>query len=197
MIQHKLFAKGEYCHALISTASNPNILFPVRGIIYDVKMDEYNPQYQLKIVKFYDDINFLKRYFFWGKFQKNFKGKDAWFKFKRSDFTTCDQFETHISSDENWQRYTVVVDSMMCVRSEADVIDLFNTVQSFLIEKSIKDIFEMSTRTFYRKGQYHFDTKEDFQMALKRFLKDREPNKRNWVEDIIHRATFDELDSID
>ena len=60
MIQHKLFAKGEYCHALISTAANPNILFPVRGIIYDVKMDEYNPQYQLKIVKFYDDINFLK-----------------------------------------------------------------------------------------------------------------------------------------
>jgi hypothetical protein len=197
MIQHKLFAKGEYCHALISTSSNPNILFPVRGLIYDVKMDEFNPQYQIKIVKFYDDINFLKRYFFWGKFQRNFKGKESWFRFKRSDFSTCEEFENAVANPDKWESYTVVVDSVMTSRTEAEIIDLYNTVQTFLIEKSIKDIFEMSTRTFYRKGQYYFQTKEEFQIALKRFLKDREPNHKGWINEIIHRATFDELDGLD
>lgn len=197
MIHHKIFAKGEYCHALISSVTNPNILIPIRGLIYEVKMDEHNPQYQLKIVKFYDDINFLKRYFFWQKFQKDFKGSDAWFKFKRADFNTVEQFENTIGSDENWKRFTVVADSVMCVRTEVEIFELFNTVQGFLIEKSIKDIFEMSTRTFYRRGQYHFDTVEDFELAVKRFLKGKESKHSSWIKDILHRASFDELDSID
>lgn len=197
MIHHKLFAKGEYCHALISSTTNPNILIPIRGLIYDVLMDEHNPQYQLKIVKFYDDINFLKRYLFWHKFQKNFAGKDAWFKFKRSDFNTVEQFESEITNENNWKRFTVVADSVMCTRSEAEIFDLFNTVQTFLIEKAIKDMFEMSTRTFYRRGQYHFDTVDEFELAVKRMLKGKEPNHKNWVQSILRRATFDELDSID
>ena len=59
MIKHKLFAKGEKIHALISTTQKPNVLFPVRAIIYDVKFDDINPQYQIKVLKFYDQIYFL------------------------------------------------------------------------------------------------------------------------------------------
>lgn len=197
MIHHKIFAKGEYCHALISSTANPNVLIPVRGLIYDVKMDEHNPQYQIKIVKFYDDLNFLKRYLFSYKFQKDFKGKDAWFKFKRSEFTTVDQLFEFISADDVWQKYTIVVDSVMCTRTETEIFELFNTVQTFLIEKSIKDMFEMSTRTFYRRGQYHFQTVEDFELAIKRMFKDREPNRKNWIQSIINRSTFEDLDNID
>ena len=62
MIRHKIFSKGERIHALIHSTTNPNILFPVRGMIYDTKFDEYNPQYQIKVDKMYDDIAFLKRY---------------------------------------------------------------------------------------------------------------------------------------
>jgi len=197
MIQHKLFPKGEYCHALISSPSNPNVLIPVRGLIYDVKMDEYNPQYQIKIVKFYDDINFLKRYLFGHKFPGNFKNKDAYFKFKRKDYNTCEDFETRIREGKSWEKYLVVVDSVMCTRTEAEIRELFNKVQTFIIEKHIKEVFEHTNRTYYRSGQYYFQTRDEFSMALKRFLKDREPNKKNWIDSIINRASFDELDSLD
>ena len=62
MIKHKIFTKGEYVQALISTTQNPNVLIPVRGLIYDVKFDDVNPRYQIRIKKFYDNIVFLKAY---------------------------------------------------------------------------------------------------------------------------------------
>ena len=61
MIKHKVFTKGELIQALISTTQAPNVLIPVRAMIYDVKFDDVIPQYQIKIKKFYDHINFLKR----------------------------------------------------------------------------------------------------------------------------------------
>ena len=62
MIKHKIFTKGELIQALISTTQAPNVLIPVRAMIHDVKFNDVNPQYQIKIRKFYDQINFLKRY---------------------------------------------------------------------------------------------------------------------------------------
>ena len=94
-------------------------------------------------------------------------------------------------------KYTVVADSIMCTKTEAEVRDLFNIVQTFMVEKAIKEIFEMSTRVYYRTGQYYFQTRDEFEMAVKRFLKDRTPTTKGWLEDILHRATFDELDGID
>ena len=63
MIKHKLIDKGSVAHALISSVHEPNILMPVKVTIKDIKFDEYNPLYLVKIVKFYDNINFLKKYF--------------------------------------------------------------------------------------------------------------------------------------
>jgi len=197
MIQHRLFPKGEYCHALISSPSNPNILIPVRGLIYDVKMDEFNPQYQIKIIKFYDDINFLKRYLFGYKFPGDFGSKSTMFNFKRKDYSTCEEFESRIRDGKNWERYLVVADSVMCTKTEAEIKELFNKVQTFIIEKHLKEVFEHVNRSYYRSGQYYFQTKDEFVIALKKFLKDREPNRKNWVDSIINRATFDELDGID
>ena len=61
MIKHQLFTKGDTVHALISTTQNPNILFPVRAIIYDVKFNDINPQYQIRIKNLYDNIYYLKQ----------------------------------------------------------------------------------------------------------------------------------------
>ena len=62
MIKHQLFAKGDNIHALISTTQNPNILFPVRATIYDVKFNDINPQYQIRVKTFYDNIYYLLVY---------------------------------------------------------------------------------------------------------------------------------------
>ena len=54
MINHRIFAKGEITHALLSSNSNPNILIPIKAVIKDVKYNEINPQYLIKVTKFYD-----------------------------------------------------------------------------------------------------------------------------------------------
>lgn len=64
MIKQRLFVKGETIHALISSYSHPNVLIPVKAIVKDVKYDEINPVYLIKVEKFYDNILFLKKYLF-------------------------------------------------------------------------------------------------------------------------------------
>ncbi len=88
MIKHKIFTKGEYVQALISTTQNPNVLIPVRALIYDVKFDEVNPRYQIRIKKFYDNIVFLKSYLFGGRFIRDFDGKETRINLKRQEYIT-------------------------------------------------------------------------------------------------------------
>ena len=64
MIRHKLFSKGEYINVLITNNRYSNIVFPVKAIIHDIEFNDKMPRYQIRIVKFYDDIDFLKRYMF-------------------------------------------------------------------------------------------------------------------------------------
>lgn len=197
MIHHRLFPKGEYCHALISSRSNPNVLFQVRGLIYDVKMDEFNPQYRIKIIRFYDDINFLKQNLFGHKFQRDFKNRDAYFRFKRDNFDTREEFEQHITNHKSWDKYTVVADSIMCTKTEADSTQMLNQVNTFLIEKHIKEIYEIASRTTYRKGDLYFRNKEEFKLAVKRFLKDKMEVTDDWIDDVIARPFHSDLDDLD
>lgn len=197
MIHHRVFPKGEYCHALISSRSNPNILFQVRGLIYDVKMDEFNPQYRLKIVRFYDDINFLKQNLFGYKFQRDFKNRDCYFRFKREHFDTREEFEQHITTHKSWDKYTVVADSIMCTKTEADSTQMLNQINTFLIEKHIKDIYEIASRTTYRRGELYFRNKEEFKLSVKRFLKGKLEVTDDWIDDVITRPFHSDLDDLD
>jgi hypothetical protein len=196
MIHHRIFPKGEYCHALISSRSNPNVLFQVRGLIYDVAMDPYNPQYLIKIIRFYDDINFIKRYMFNQKFQRDFLGHDTTFAFNRNSFNTREDFEQHLQNHKSVEKYMVVVDSVMCTKTLADSTKLYNEIESFLIEKSIRDIFDAVTRTQYRSGKYAFNNRDEFRTALKRFLKDKIDVTEEYLDDILSRPTFEDLDDI-
>jgi hypothetical protein len=197
MIHHRIFPKGEYCHALISSRSNPNILFQVRGLIYDVKMDEFNPQYRIKIVRFYDDINFLKQNLFGYKFQRDFKNRDAHFRFKRDNFDTREDFEKHITNHKSWEKYTVVADSIMTTKTLVDSTQMLNEINTFLIEKHLKDLYDIASRTTYRTGQLHFKNRDEFRFAVKRFLKDKMEVTDSWLDDLIARASFSELDDLD
>ena len=197
MIHHRVFPKGEYCHALISSRSNPNILFQVRGLIYDVKMDEFNPQYRIKIIRFYDDINFLKQNLFGQKLQRDFKNRDAFFRFKRESFDTREEFEEHIKNHKSWENYTVVADSIMATKTLAESTKMLNDINTFLIEKHLKDLYDIASRTTYRTGELHFKNRDEFKFAVKRFLKDKIEVTDEWVNDIISRAPFNELDDIE
>lgn len=192
MIKHRLFSKGEYIHALISNTKHSNIVFPVRALIYDVKFDDVMPKYQIKIVKFYDDLNFLKRYLFDLKFIRNFEGGQTRFRFSRQKYKTREQFQKHI--DANEETYFVVVDSVMCTKSYNQISELYNNIQDFLIEKSIKDLYEMANRSSYSKGNYYYKSKGVFEAHLKKFLGDRTPDDPKYFDKLLFRPESKQLD---
>ena len=192
MIKHRLFSKGEYIHALISNTKHSNIVFPVRALIYDVKFDDVMPKYQIKIVKFYDDLNFLKRYLFDLKFIKNFEGGQTRFRLNRQKYKTREQFQKYI--DANEETYFVVVDSVMCTKSYNQILELYNNIQDFLIEKSIKDLYEMANRQSYSKGAYYYESKGVFEAHLKKFLGDRVPEDPKYFDKLLFRPESKQLD---
>jgi len=194
MIRHRLFSKGEYIHALISNSRYSNIVFPVRAIIYDVKFDETMPKYQIRIVKFYDDINFLKRYFFDMKFDKDFKGGSTKFRFNRDNFKSKEELAKHL--DANAETYKIVVDSVMCTKSYNQIQELYINIQDFLIEKELRELYEKATRFSYSKGQYYYKSKGVFEAHLKKFLGDREPKDKEFYNKLLFRPVGPDYDNL-
>jgi hypothetical protein len=194
MIKHKLFAKGEYTHALISTTQNPNVLIPVRALIYDIKFDDVNPQYQIRIKKFYDQVYFLKANLFGGRFLKDFEGRDTKINLKRENYNTVDQIEDEVFNGDNWKSYLIVVDSVFCTKTRDEQVKLFENIQTFLIQQKIKEIYELANRSSYSKGQFYFHTRGEYIKALERFLGDKYPTDKDWADDVLYRPATSELD---
>ena len=194
MIKHRLFSKGEYIHALISNSRYSNIVFPIKAIIYDVKFDDTIPKYQVRITKFFDDINFLKRYFFDMNFEKNFEGGSTKFRFNRTGFKNKKDLIKHLEA--NAETYMIVVDSVMCTKTEAQIMELYNNIQDFLIEKQIRDLYEMSTRSSYSNGQYYYGSKGIFEAHLKKFLGDREPEMKEYYNKLLFRPVGPDYDNL-
>ena len=194
MIKHKLFAKGETIHALISTTQNPNILFPVRATIYDVKFDDINPQYQIRIKKLYDNIYFLKHYMFGGRFIKDFTNKDTKINVKREGYTNTKQVEDELFNGNNWKSYLLLVDSVFCVKTRDEQIQLFNNINTFHIQMKLKELYELTNRSTYSKGQFYFHTKGEYIKSIEKFLGERYPKDKNWADDLLHRPDSSEMD---
>lgn len=195
MIRHKLFSKGEHIHVLISNNRYNNIVFPVRAIIHDVEFNDKMPRYQIRITKFYDDIDFLKRYMFDMKFDRNFDGALTTFRIARQKITSVKDFQNYIES--KWETYLIVVDSVMCVRTHAEIIELYNNIQDFFIEKTIKDLYELTTRNTYSKGNYYYESKGVFEAHVKKFLGDRAGTAPEYFNKLLFRPKSIELDHLE
>lgn len=194
MIKHKLFAKGETIHALISTTQNPNILFPVRATIYDVKFDDINPQYQIRIKKLYDSIYFLKHYMFGGRFIKDFTNKDTKINVKREGYSTTKQVEDELFNGVKFKQYLLTVDSVFCVKTRDEQIQLFNNINTFHIQMKLKELYELTNRSTYSKGRFYFHTKGEYIKSIEKFLGERYPKDKNWAEDLLNRPESSEMD---
>ena len=195
MIRHKLFSKGEHIHVLISNNRYNNVVFPVRAIIHDVEFSDKMPRYQIRITKFYDDIDFLKRYMFDMKFDRNFDGALTAFRISRQKYSNVKDFQNYI--DSKWETYLIVVDSVMCVRTYGEITELYNNIQDFFIEKTIKDLYELSTRNTYSKGKYYYESKGVFQAHIKKFLDDRAGTSSDYFDKLLHRPKSFELDQLE
>ena len=65
-----------------------------------------------------------------------------------------------------------------------------------MIEKRLKEIYELSNRFIYNKGQYYFQTRGLYEIALKNFLGDRLPKDKDYFDKLLYRPKSIELDKI-
>ena len=171
MKKHKVYAKGEQIHALLSSFTHPNILMPVKAIIKDVKWDDKNPEYLIKILKFYDNFHFLKKYLFNMNFAHSLTDKARKYRLKFEDFKTTADIENRLNMPDA-ARYYVVVDSIMAVKAKGDMKELFNKIQYYLISKKLQECKELMTRSFYN-GTMKLDSAAEFDKRLTKFISDK------------------------
>ena len=195
MIRHKIFAKGEYIHCLITNSKFPNVLIPVRAFIHDVEFNDKMPRYQIRITRFYDDVDFLKRYMIGMKYDKSFQSGYTKFNLSRKRFKTRKELEDHINS--NWELYLLVVDSVMCTRTYGEIRKLYTDIQDFLIERKFKELFELSNRSTYSTGKYFYKSKGIFEAHLKKFLGDRFNGDSSYFDKLLYKPTSKELDDLE
>lgn len=170
MIKHDLIRKGGIGHALLSSGSYPNILIPAKVVIKDVKFDESNPQYLVKIIYFYDTVFFLKNYFMNMSFKTGLDSRKRKLEFSSSfKPKTTEEILDYIHTNE--KQFYVVVDSISCVPTKAEMNTRFNKIQDYLIERDFNSIKGKSVRSFY-SGKYKVPTKNEFFARLKRMISD-------------------------
>lgn len=171
MIKQRLFIKGETIHALLSSYSHPNILIPVKAIVKDVKYDEINPVYLIKVEKFYDNILFLKKYLFDMTFMNKIGRRPRRLKIDPQKVRNQKDLEELFNSSEQ-ESYYLVVDSIMCTKLKGDMVSLFNKIQNHLIEKNFRECREYTTRIFY-SGHYRLTGDAEYNARLKKFIGDK------------------------
>lgn len=170
-MKHRIFNKGDKIHGLLSSQTKPDILFPIKGIIMDTKWDPVNPKYKVKILKFYDSIYFLKKHFFEMNFSRSFDTQLGPLPLKKGDYSSAGALEKRLN-DKDAERFYVILDSVMCVKTKPDLQDLYERIHFYLISKRFKEIRELSTRSFFR-GPLSLDGVKEFDVRFKRFWSDK------------------------
>tara|TARA_R110000803_G_scaffold59157_3_gene117564 strand:+ start:2135 stop:2698 length:564 start_codon:yes stop_codon:yes gene_type:complete len=171
MKAHRIFNKGQTVYCLLASHTNPNILLPVKGVILDSKWDPVNPLYQIRIIKFYDNMKFLKRHFFNMNFRHVFENKARKLTLKSEDFKTVSSLEERLN-DTDRARFYVVIESVMCTKTKVSLSGLFEKVQFYMISKNLKEIRDISTRPFF-KGPLSLDSVKEFDVRYKKSWYDK------------------------
>jgi len=136
----------------------------------DTKWDTINPKYQIRILKFYDTMKFLKTNFFGMNFHHKFDKKARQMGLKKDEFTNVQILEKRLN-DPDREKFYLVIDSIMCTKTRVQLEELFKRVQFYLISKNLKEIKTIATRPFFR-GPFSVDSKKEFDIRLKRSWKD-------------------------
>lgn len=195
MIRNRVYSKGEQVHALISSTGDYNTLFPVKGIVHDVKHGDTITEYQIRIIIMYDDIDFIKRFLVGKKFKKDFNGKTTKWKLTRKNYRKKQDFQDLL--DTKGELYKVTVDGPMVCKTKHEMMTLFNNIHDFFIEQKIYELFELCNRSIYKGGTYHYESKGVFKAHLIKFLGDRGYGTDGFIDDILYRVPSRELDKID
>ena len=167
MIKDKLLDRKSICHVLLYSTSSPEIIIPIKGIIEDIHFEEDIPKYSIKLIKFYDNINFLKEHFIGKPFLLKHKAKPKAFQIPK--ITTVAQLENWFI-DECPHRFCV--ESTFVVRTKNEMVELFNKIEEYILIKHLRLIRESTMRTLY-EGPFRIQSKIEFRERLRRMYGDK------------------------
>ncbi len=171
MKKHRVFNKTDYVYCLLTSHTRPNVQIPVKGLIVDTKWDQINPKYQIRIMKFYDTMKFLKQNFFDMNYHHHFDKRAKNISLKSDDFTNVQVLEKRLNEDDR-EKFYLVVDSIMCTKTRVQLQELFERVQFYIISKNLKEIKTITSRPFY-KGSLSVDSKKEFNIRFKKAWEDK------------------------
>jgi hypothetical protein len=167
MIKDKLLDKKSICHALLYSTSSPETIIPIKGVVEDIHFEEDIPRYSIKLIKFYDNINFLKEHFIGKPFLLKHKAKPKSFQIPK--LTTVVELENWFI-DECPHRFCV--ESTFVVRTKNEMVELFNKIEEYLLIKHLRSIRESSLRSLY-EGPLKIQSKIEYRERLRRMYGDK------------------------
>jgi hypothetical protein len=168
MIKSEILNKKSICHGLIYSTSNPDILIPIKGIVEDVHFDQDIPYYSIKLLKFYDNINFLKENLYDRPFQLKIDAKPKKFIIPKT-------FKI-VGELENWFidvcTHRFIIESNFVVKTKLELIDLFNKIQEYLIIKNLRAVRDSSIRPLF-DNPLKISSKIEFEQRIRRMYGDK------------------------
>jgi hypothetical protein len=173
MIKSEILDKKSICHVLISSTSSPEIFIPVKAVIDDVFFQENIPVYSLRVIKFYDNIHFLKEFLYNTPYLTNYKGKSKPLKIPK--FNTTAELETWFSEKTT---YRFCVESNFVVKTKIEMLDLFHKIQEYIIYKELRSIRRAISRSDY-EGPLKINSKVEFDERVKRAFGDKFSNSQD------------------
>jgi len=167
MIKIQILDKRSICHALLTSTHDPEIMIPIKGIIEEVYFEENIPVYSIRIIKFYDNIHFLKNHFIGKSFLTNYKGKPKPIYIPKEIKTTIEI--------ENWlgenSKYRFCVESNLVVRTKNEMMQLFDRVAEYLILQKLRSIKKIVLRTPYN-GPLKLNSSAEYSIRIERAFSD-------------------------
>lgn len=182
MIKTPILDRKSICHALLTSSSDPEIMIPVKGVIEDVFFEEDIPVYSIRIVKFYDNIHFLKTSFIAKPFLTNYRGKPKPLYIPK-EIKTLNEIENWLSEKS---KYRFCVESNLVVRTKLEMLELYNKIQEYLILQKLRAIKKIVLRTPY-EGPMKLNSSEEFNNRVRRAfadLFDSENEIKSFIETI-------------
>ena len=172
MIKTKILDKKSICHALLTSTQDPETMIPIKGVIEDVYFEENIPVYYIRIIKFYDGINFLKTAFIGKPFLVNYRGKP-----KPINVPVTIK---GVGELENWfadkSRYRFCIESNFTFRAKSEMMEFYDKIQEYVILQKLRSIKKIILRTSYN-GPLRLNSIVEFDNRIKRAFSDLFPEE--------------------
>lgn len=160
----KVYKVGEKIYAIISPSSRPFanliVLAEVEDAIFNISM----PQYQIRILEFLDEKEYIERYIYDNKF-KDYRGKhitNSIPPFKKRHETIKGLNE---DAKDKFKKRKFFVSALNTDKTKKGILHLFSNIANYIIQENLRIAMEQSLRLNY-EGVFKIENKEKAKKEL-------------------------------